>query len=326
MELEVAVERWPVAGAFVIARGAKTHVDVVTVCLRDGRHVGRGEATPIYYHGEDAEGCATAIRAQADALRRDPSRAGLNRRMPRGAARNALDAALWDLEAKRTGKSAAFRAGIAAPQPLATAYTISLGTPDRMEADARAAAARFSLLKLKLAGAGDGERVAAVRRGAPACRLIVDANEAWTDRDVAAEAAALLPHGVELIEQPVKAGQDHLLDGVRSPITLCADESCQDRADLERCKGRYGAINIKLDKAGGLTEALALASEATTAGFELMVGCMLSTSLGIAPAFLVGQQARWVDLDGPLLLAEDRVDGFTYADGRILPASGALWG
>ena len=326
MDLTVAVERWPTADAFVIARGAKTHVGVVVVTLHDGDHVGRGEATPIYYHGEDAEGCAAAIRAEAAAVRDVSSAAAMIRRMPRGAARNALDAALWDLEAKRTGIPVWTRAGMAPPRSLPTAYTISLGTPERMEADARRAVENFSFLKLKLAGDGDIARVAAVRRGAPDCRLIVDANEAWTDRDVAAEAAALVPFGVELIEQPVKAGADHLLDGIASPIALCADESCQDRADLARCSGRYSAINIKLDKAGGLTEALALAQAAQAAGFELMVGCMLSTSLGIAPAFLVAQSARWVDLDGPLLLAKDRPAAFAYRGGMIHPASNDLWG
>lgn len=311
-EIQVAIERWPVAGSFTIARGAKTHVDVVVVTLDDGVHVGRGEATPIYYHGESAESVAEQIR-RGDVL-------------GRGAARNALDCARWDLEAKRTGVPVWTRAGLAAPKPLTTAYTISLGEPARMKADAAAAAATYPLLKLKLAGEGDLARVAAVREGAPGCRLIVDANEAWTGRDVAAEAAALLPYGVELIEQPVRAGEDHLLDGVTSPIPLCADESCQDRADLARCVGRYQAINIKLDKAGGLTESLALAQEARAAGLELMVGCMLSTSLGIAPAILVAQQARWVDLDGPLLLARDREPGVRFAGSAVHPAESELWG
>lgn len=197
--------------------------------------------------------------------------------------------------------------------------TVSLGTPEKMEGDARALAGQFGMLKLKLSGDGDVERVAAVRRGAPDARLIVDANESWTGRDVAAEAAALLPYGVELIEQPVKAGEDHLLDGVHSPIPLAADESCQDRADLARCHGRYQAINIKLDKAGGITEALALKAAAQTMGFDIMVGCMLSTSLGIAPAYLVAQGAKWVDLDGPMLLARDREHGFGFERGIIKP-------
>ena len=250
----------------------------------------------------------------------------LLRLMPRGAARNALDAALWDLQAKEQGRSVWQLAGLAPPGPLTTAFTISLGDPARMEADARAAAGRYPLLKLKLAGEGDLDRVAAVRRGAPRARLIVDANEAWTGRDVAAEAAALAPLGVELIEQPVAAGRDGLLDGVVSPIPLCADESCQDRADLDRCAGRYAAINIKLDKAGGLTEALALAAEARARGLEIMAGCMLATSLGIAPAFLAAQGARWVDLDGPLLLAKDRDPGIAFDGATMAPPPAALWG
>lgn len=326
MELTARIECWPVAGAFTIARGAKTDVDVVVAEIRDGGLTGRGEGTAIYYHGESAETVASAIAGVADAIREGAGREALPDLLPRGAARNAVDAALWDLEARRTGLPVWRLAGLREPRPLTTAFTISLAEPARMEADARRAAERFPLLKLKLAGKGDVARVAAVRRGAPAARLIVDANEAWTDRDVAGEAAALLPFGVELIEQPVKAGEDHLLDGIASPIPLCADESCQDRSDLPRCAGRYGAINIKLDKAGGLTEALALAAEARTAGFEIMVGCMLSTSLGVAPAFLVAQQAKWVDLDGPLLLACDREPAIDFQGGRIHPPPRELWG
>jgi len=318
--LKVAIERWPVAGAFTIARGAKTHVDVVVATIADDAHIGRGEATAIYYHGESAESVAAAAEAMAGAIADGADRAAIAGLMPRGAARNAIDCALWDLDAALAGVPVWQLAGLAPPRPLPTAFTISLAGPDRMEADARAAAPRHPLLKLKLAGEGDLDRVAAVRRGAPDARLIVDANEAWTGRDIAAEAAALAPLGVELIEQPVRAGADHLLDGVDSPIPLCADESCQDRADLDRCLGRYAAINIKLDKAGGLTEALALADAARAAGLELMVGCMLSTSLGIAPAFLAAQGARWVDLDGPLLLARDREDGFVFEGGMIAPA------
>jgi L-Ala-D/L-Glu epimerase len=315
INITASVERWPVAGAFIIARGAKTHIDVVVVEVSDGVHIGRGEATPIYYKGETAESAVAAI----EALSLNINREMIQSHLPAGAARNALDYAFWDLAAQQQSKAVWQLAGLPPPQPLATAMTVSLGTPEKMEADARALAGQFGLLKLKLSGEGDTERVAAVRRGAPTARLIVDANESWTDRDVAAEAAALLPYCVELIEQPVKAGEDHLLDGVRSPIPLAADESCQDRADLARCKGRYAAINIKLDKAGGLTEALALKSEAQAAGFEIMVGCMLSTSLGIAPAFLVAQGAKWVDLDGALLLAKDRDERFLVENGILTP-------
>jgi L-alanine-DL-glutamate epimerase-like enolase superfamily enzyme len=325
-KLSVQIKRWPVAGAFTIARGAKTHVDVVTVALEDGAATGCGEATPIYYHGETAESVWAAVRSVEQQIEAGADRAALAGLLPRGAARNAIDAALWDLEAKTSGTPVWRLAGLAEPTPLTTAFTISLGEPDRMRADAEKAAGTYPLLKLKLAGEGDLERVAAVRAGAPAARLIVDANEAWTDRDVAKEAAALLPYGVELIEQPVKAGADALLDGISAPIPLCADESCQDRSDLARCIGRYQAINIKLDKAGGLTEALALADAARAAGLELMVGCMLSTSLGIAPATLVAQGARWVDLDGPLLLARDHDTRIRF-DGAIMePAPATLWG
>ena len=315
IRITARIERWPVAGAFIIARGAKTHVDVIVVEVSDGVHIGRGEATPIYYKGETAEDAVAAI----EVLGLDIDRETLQSRLPAGAARNALDYAFWDLAAQQQGKLVWQLAGLAAPQPLATAMTVSLGTPEKMEADTRALSGRFGLLKLKLSGEGDSERVAAVRRGAPTARLIVDANESWTERDVIAEATALLPYGVELVEQPVKAGQDHLLDGVRPPIPLAADESCQTRADLARCKGRYAAINIKLDKAGGLTEALALKAEAQAMGFEIMVGCMLSTSLGLAPAFLLAQGAKWVDLDGALLLAKDRADGFKVEGGMIRP-------
>jgi len=324
--LTARIETWPVAGSFVIARGAKTKVDTVLVEITDEAHRGRGEATAIYYHGESAETVRIQAEAMADEVAGGLSRTELLARMPRGAARNAVDCALWDYEAKRSGRPAWALAGLAEPRPLQSAFTISLGEAERMEEDARKAAAIYPLLKLKLAGEGDIDRVAAVRRGAPMARLIVDANESWTGRDIVAEAAALLPFGVELIEQPVKAGEEHLLDGISVPIRLCADESCQDRSDLPRCIGRYDAINIKLDKAGGLTEALALAAEARSVGLDVMVGCMLSTSLGIAPAMLVGQQARWVDIDGPLLLAEDRAEPVRFRNGVAEPASSRLWG
>ena len=326
LNLSVKIERWPVAGAFTIARGAKTQVDVVSVALDAGHFAGCGEATPIYYHGETADTVWAAIRGVAERIEAGADRAELARMLPRGAARNAIDAALWDLEAKRSGTPVWQLAGLAEPKPLTTAFTISLGDPERMRADAEKAAGTYPLLKLKLAGEGDIERVAAVRAGAPAARLVVDANEAWTDRDVEKEAMALLPYGVELIEQPVKAGEDALLDGVRSPIPLCADESCQDRADLERCIGRYQAINIKLDKAGGLTEALAMVREARRAGMGVMVGCMVAGSLSMAPAVLLAQLADAADLDGPLWLAEDVEEGLVYTDGFVAPPAAGLWG
>lgn len=318
--ISATVERWPVAGAFVISRGAKTHVDVVVCTVGNGVHQGRGEGTAIYYEGETAEDCAAAIRAYSGPV----DRQALLTLMPRGAARNALDCALWDLEAKQTGVPVWQLAGLAEPAPVATAFTISLGEPEVMERDARVAAARgFGLLKCKLTGDGDLDRIAAVRAGAPDVRLIVDANESWHDRDIAGEAKALAAMGVEMVEQPIVHGQEERLAGVIASIPFCADESCHTRADLDHLGG-FDAINIKLDKAGGLTEALALAHAARERGFRVMVGCMLGTSLGIAPATLVAQGADWVDLDGALLLAKDRAGALAMQDGMLMP--GSVWG
>lgn len=319
--ISASVERWPVAGSFIISRGAKTCVDVVRCIVSEGGVEGCGEATPIYYKGETAEHCAEAIRAYAG----ETDRTAVNATMKAGAARSALDCALWDLEARRSGKPAWALAGLAgSPVALPTAFTISVDAPNIMEAAARRATdAGYRLLKCKLTGEGDRERIAAVRHGAPDARLIVDANESWGGADIEREAQAMAALGVELIEQPVPAGQDELLRGVRSPVPFCADESCQTSADLDRLD-MYDAINIKLDKAGGLTEALRLAEGARARGQAVMVGCMLGTSLGIAPAFLVAQGARWVDLDGALLLERDRDGGLRAENGMLRP--GTLWG
>ncbi|MEH6701263.1 N-acetyl-D-Glu racemase DgcA [Parasphingorhabdus sp.] len=319
LSVSATVERWPVAGYFIISRGAKSHVDVVRCVVSDGINTGTAEATPIYYEGESAEECAEGI-VQFAAAHPGLDRATLLQNMPRGAARNALDCALWDLECRQKNTSLWQLAGLPEPFPLISAFTISLGQPEIMEAQARQAAFNGQrLLKLKLSGQDDRERVAAVHRGAPDARLIVDANESWNGLDVAAEASQLAKYSVELIEQPVSAGQDHLLSGVRSPVPLCADESCHTSADVERLAAYYDVINIKLDKAGGLTEAMAMAHAAQAMGLKIMVGCMLSTSLGIQPAFALAQLAHWVDLDGPLLLAKDRADAFQFEFGRILP-------
>jgi len=319
----VAVERFPVAGAFTISRGAKTHVDVVVCTVTDGVYIGRGEGTPIYYHGETAQGCAeaiTRIATEADAFDRERLRAI----MPSGAARNALDCALWDLESQRTGRPVWALAGLEAPRPLRTAYTISLDAPEAMAAAAARARGRgFTLLKCKLTGEGDEERIAAVRQGAPDAQLIVDANESWAAPDVATRAEALAGLGVALIEQPLPTRRDDMLAGVTLTVPLCADESCQNLGDLDRLGG-YQAINIKLDKAGGLTEALAMAREARARGLRIMVGCMLASSLGIAPAFLLAQYADWVDLDGALLLAQDRDEPLIVEDGSLRWSK--LWG
>ena len=323
-QLSVRIERFPVPGAFTISRGAKTHVDVVVAEIADGALRGRGEATAIYYRGETADSVAAAAEAQSDAIAAGASRADLLTLMPPGAARNALDAALWDLEAKASGVPVWQTLKLPQPRPLLTAYTISLGEPGVMEAAARAAGG-YELLKLKLSGEGDVERVAAVRRGAPHARLVVDANEAWGDQDIEALAHAMAGLRVELIEQPVPHGQDALLDGVKSAVPLCADESVHDRASLDVVIGRYRFINIKLDKAGGLTEGHALAHAAKLRGIGIMTGCMLSTSLGVAPAFYVGMQSQFVDLDGPLLI-EDRPAGIAFSGGEMAPPERELWG
>ncbi len=326
--LSARVERFPVRGAFVIARGAKTHVDVAVAEVVEGLHAGRGEATAIYYRGETAENVVAAIMAQADAVAAGASRVDLLGLMPAGAARNALDAALWDLEAKQSGRRVWQMLGLPQPRPLLTAYTISLGDPATM-AEAAGLAKGRELLKIKLGCAegpdGDIERIAAVRRAAPDARLTVDANEAWGGTDIERTAAALALHGVELIEQPVPAGQDALLDGVHSVVPLAADESCHDRATLDAIIGRYSHINIKLDKAGGLTEAHALVHAARIRGLGVMTGCMLSTSLGIAPAFYVAMQGEYADLDGPLLI-EDRPGGLKFEHSDVWPPEAALWG
>lgn len=316
------MERWPVAGQFVIARGPKTYVDVLVVAASDGEHLGLGEGTAIYYKQETAESCLAQVMAATGQLQELDAMAAkdaVQKLLPAGAARNALDCALWDLAAKAADTPLWQLAGLTeAPRALATAFTISLGDENTMQADAAKAAAKgYRLLKLKLTGARDRQRVAAVRRGAPDARLIVDANESWGDLDIAEEAAALASLGVEMIEQPLPQGKDDALAETKSPLPILADESCHDAEDVTRLAKLYDGVNIKLDKAGGLTEAMKLADAAETVGLKTMVGCMLSTSLGIAPAFLLAQRANWADLDGPALLVQDRESGFNYSEGLI---------
>jgi len=326
MELSVNIERWPLAGAFTISRGSKSEAVVVTAELRDGVLRGRGECVPYMRYGETPDGVVAAIEAVRPALRRGFDRNALQTVMPAGAARNALDCALWDLDAKQTGRRVDELAGLAAPKPLVTAYTISLADPVAM-AEAAGRAASRPLLKVKLGGAGDdNKRIAAVRRAAPKAELIVDANEGWDDGNLAQNLAACAEAGVTLIEQPLPEGRDAALADLKRPIPICADESVHDRASLDALAGKYDAINIKLDKTGGLTEALALAADAEQRGFGIMVGCMVATSLAMAPAMLVAQRARVVDLDGPLLLAKDRPDGLRYVGSLAYPPTLALWG
>jgi len=323
--LTVRTERWPVAGSFAIARGSRTESVVVVAELDDGTHAGRGECVPYRRYGETVEKVVATIEGQREALAHGLDRAALQTTMAPGAARNALDCAFWDLEAKRAGKPVHALAGLPPPRSLTTALTISFGTPDAMGAAAAKAAGR-TLLKVKLGGDGDPERIAAVRRAAPRAELIVDANESWSARNVADNLAACTAAGVTLVEQPLPQSADDALAGVPHPIPVCADESVHDRSSLDRLGSKYEAINIKLDKAGGLTEALRLAEEGERRGFKLMVGCMVATSLSMAPAVLVAQRARVVDLDGPLILARDRPHGLVYEGSLVHPATPELWG
>jgi L-alanine-DL-glutamate epimerase-like enolase superfamily enzyme len=322
--LHVHCERWPIAGTFTISRDSKSAAEVIVAELVDGVFTGRGECTPYPRYGETVEGVAAEIARCAADIARGLDRAGLQRALPAGAARNALDCAFIDLEAKRAGRPAHELLGVAPPRPRLTAYTISFGSPEQM-AQAAAAAAR-PLLKIKLGGSGDPERIAAIRRAAPAAELIVDANEGWRPDNLDANMAACAAAGVTLIEQPLPARDDGALSALARTVAICADESIHDRATLRALVGKYDAVNIKLDKAGGLTEALALAGDARALGFELMVGCMVATSLAMAPAMLVAESARVVDLDGPLLLAHDRPDGLRFDGSTVYPASPSLWG
>jgi L-alanine-DL-glutamate epimerase-like enolase superfamily enzyme len=325
LKLSVTSEAWPIAGTFRISRGAKTEALVVVCTVTAGGVTGRGECVPYARYGESVEGVIATLEAVAGHLYDGIGPEAAQALLPAGAARNALDCALWDLRAKALGVPAWQLAGLPRPGQLVTAYTLSLDTPEKMGEAARAVAAK-PLLKLKLGGEGDIARVEAVRAAAPAARLVVDANEAWTPEQVEPFTAAMARLGVELIEQPLPAGADAALAGLTSAVPLCADESCHDRAGLAALVGRYTHINVKLDKTGGLTEAIQLARTAQSLGLGLMVGCMVGTSLAMAPAALLGGMADFVDLDGPLLLARDR-DPAIHFDGSVMqPPPPALWG
>ena len=319
LTVAAAIETWPIAGQFTIARGAKREAAVVIATVTDGSVTGRGECVPYSRYGETVAGVQAAVLAI-----KLSDRASLLGQMPAGAARNALDCALWDYEAKCAGTSAACLAGLTLG-PVTTAYTISLDAPEVMAAKASAAARTMPLLKLKLAGKGDAERLRQVRSACPSTRLIADANESWTPDLLASLMAVAAETSIELVEQPLPAGADLALAGRRA-VPVCADESIHDRASLEALLGRYDAINIKLDKAGGLTEALALAAEARRRSLKVLVGCMVSTSLAMAPAMLLAQDADWVDLDGPLLLASDRTPSLRYDGAIVHPPAAQLWG
>ena len=325
LKLVARIETWAIAGSFVISRGARTEVVTVVAEVSRGGHTGRGECAPYPRYGETPEATLAALLSMQAALARGLDREALQAVMPAGAARNALDCALLDLEAKTSGQRVWDLLGRPAPRPCTTAYTISLASPELMAA-ATAKAAHRPLLKIKLGGDGAGSRIAAVRKAAPESELIVDANEAWTIHNLEQNLAECAEVGVTLVEQPLPAGQDEVLARIRRPLAICADESVHDRKSLEGLRERYDAVNIKLDKTGGLTEALAMAEAAHALGFEIMVGCMVATSLAMAPAMLLAGEARFVDLDGPLLLARDREHGLRYDGSVVYPPDAALWG
>ncbi len=325
MRFIVRDETFPIAGRFTIARGSKTEARVVYVELEDGAHIGRGESVPYARYGESLDSAMAELEAVRARIEAGVTREALQSLIKAGAARNAVDCALWDLEAKQTGVPAWKAAGLKRLDPLKTAYTLSLDTPEAMGAQA-AANARRPLLKLKIGGAHDIDRVEAVRDNAPKARLIVDGNEGLSFDDLVRIAPDLKRLGVKLIEQPMKVGEDEQLKGYDSPVPLCADESLHTREELARCAGLYSYVNIKLDKTGGLTEALALKQAAKDQGLGIMVGCMVATSLSMAPAMLVAQGADFVDLDGPLLLARDREHGLDITGSMLAPPEPALWG
>jgi L-Ala-D/L-Glu epimerase len=326
MQIGVTAEAFRLEQAFVISRGSRTEARVLTVSLQAGGFQGWGECVPYARYSETLE----SVTAQIDDLRvrlggGPVSPEVLQDLMPPGAARNALDCALSDMAAKTAGRRVWEMRGLAVPGPVVTAFTLSLDAPEAMEAQARVHAAR-PLLKIKLGTPDDMPRLEAVRRGAPRARIIVDANEGWTAEVYAELAPHLIRLGVELVEQPLPAGQDGMLAEMARPLPVCGDESCHDRQSLAELKGKYDMVNIKLDKTGGLTEALALRDAARAAGFGVMVGCMVGTSLAMAPAVLVAQGADYVDLDGPLLLAKDRAHALRYDAAGVHPSDAALWG
>ena len=323
--LSVAVEHYPIAGSFRISRGVKTEATVITCTIGEAGFRGRGECVPYMRYGETVDGVRDAIEAMTPLISEGPDRLALLDAMPPGAARNAIDCAMWDLEARLAGCRASRFLCKTAPRPLTTAYTISLDTPEAMAAAARSAGTN-PLLKLKLGADGDVERMRAVAKAAPRCRLIVDANEGWTPENLPENLAAAAENRIELVEQPLAADRDEVLRNIESPMAICADESAHVAADVGQLAGLYDAVNIKLDKAGGLTAATAMQNMAKSLGMKTMVGCMVGTSLSMAPAVLLAQDADYVDLDGPLLLAGDRTPGLHYENTLVFPPDREVWG
>ncbi|MER8628226.1 dipeptide epimerase [Mesorhizobium opportunistum] len=323
--ISVEAERFPIAGTFTISRGSKTEAEVITCTIGQDGHVGRGECVPYKRYGETLDGVHAAIEAMRGRIAGGIDRTALLDAMPAGAARNAIDCALWDLEAKLSGIPVANTIWPAPLRPLETAYTLSLGEPSAMAAQASANASR-PLLKVKIGGDNDIARIQAVRQAAPESRIILDANEGWTDDNIVANLAFAAQQGITLIEQPLPAGHDGILRHIAHPVPICADESVHEAKNLDLLVGLYDAVNIKLDKSGGLTAALVLRDRARELGFGVMVGCMVGTSLAMAPAVVLAQDADFVDLDGPLLLARDREPGLVYRGSLVSPPDRVLWG
>lgn len=322
-----SVERWPLNEPFVISRmEPMLHGEVVVVEITENGLTGRGECERNDVFEPEYPSVTRMVEGCLPKLEQGLSRLDLQRQLPPGNARNAIDCALFDLEAKQQDISTRTLAGLEiTAKPITTAFTLSLGSAESMARAAHKHAHR-PLLKLKLGREGDLSRVKAVREAAPEARLMIDANMGWRFEQLVEYAPMLKALGVEMIEQPLKQEEEYLLEGYEPPIPIVADESCIDRTSLTLLKGRYQGINIKLDKTGGMTEALALLTEAKSQGFEIMVGCMIGTSLAMAPALLLAEHARWVDLDGPLLLAQDHDNGLHYENGTIYPLEGRLWG
>jgi L-alanine-DL-glutamate epimerase-like enolase superfamily enzyme len=323
--LESTIAQYPISGSFTIARGSKTVADVVVCTITEDGRTGRGECVPYKRYGETLDSVSDAILAVAEAISAGAGRSDLLGLMRPGAARNAVDCALWDIEAKTSGRSVASLIGLSTPQSLTTAYTISLGEPETMAAQAANHADR-ALLKIKVGTEDDESRIRAVRAAAPHSALILDANEGWSDDNIDRHLAIAADCGVSLVEQPLPAGRDAILATISHPLLICADESVHETADLALLRNRYDAVNIKLDKTGGLTEALAMKHEAQSLGYRIMVGCMVGSSLAMAPAILLAQDADFVDLDGPLLLARDCEPALTYLDSLVYPPEPGLWG
>lgn len=323
-KLKITQERYPIAGKFTISRGSKTEAAVIVCAISDGINEGRGECVPYARYGESLESVTAEIEKIRSAIETGLTRIELLALLPAGAARNAVDCALWDLAARQSGIRVADTLGFM-PKCLETGITVSLGTPEEM-AESAARVAHYPLIKVKIGGENDHARIRAVKKAAPDSRIIIDANEGWTLANIVENMAMAADAGVVLIEQPLPAGKDEILADIDRPVLICADESAHTSEGLEELAKRYDAVNIKLDKTGGLTEGLRMCDKALELKLKVMVGCMVGTSLGMAPAVLLAQKADFVDLDGPLLLARDREPGLKYEGALVYPPEIELWG